>query len=290
MVVALQQWFAIFGIFPNWMSDQGPHYKNQVTEKLRRIYGAAHHFSPAHCPWSNGTVDFLMRSIRKTIQAMRIELHVAEDAVDCLLPVVQHALNHTPSPKCNGRAPITAHTQLPAGNALSAYRTKEGVEEIDPHVLAQWRESHWKELAAARDALHRDVNTAANTKRAKERARRNAQPKAKAIQLDVGDYVLVGSVSRRRSKLQIRWLGPHRVVQAITDWIFVVEDLRDSKQSTHHVSRLKLFAAKDLLVTQDLLDHVAYVEGGHIVEELRDCRFDKTHKQPSWLNGWALAK
>ncbi len=98
MVVALQQWFVIFGIVPNWMSDQGPHYKNQVTEKLRRIYGAAHLFFPAHCPWSNGTVEVMMRSIRKTIQAMRVELRVNEDAVDCLLPVVQHALNHTPSP------------------------------------------------------------------------------------------------------------------------------------------------------------------------------------------------
>jgi hypothetical protein len=102
----------------------------------------------------------------------------------------------------------------------------------------------------------------------------------------VGDYVLVGSVSRRRSKLQIRWLGPRRVIQAITDWIFMVEDLRDSKQSIHHVSRLKLFAAKDLLVTQDLLDHVAYVEGGHIVEELRDCRFDKGTKQWTILVKW----
>jgi hypothetical protein len=66
----------------------------------------------------------------------------------------------------------------------------------------------------------------------------------------------------------------------------VVEALRDSKQSTHHVSRLKLFAAKDLLVTQDLLDHLAYVEGGHIVEELRDCRFDKAHKQWTILVKW----
>jgi DNA-binding transcriptional ArsR family regulator len=183
--------------------------------------------------------------------------------------VVQHALNHTPSPKCNGRAPITAHTQLPPGNALSAYRTEEGVEAIPPSLLKQWRESHWQELAAARDALHRDVAAVATAKRAKERDRRNAQPKARAIQLDVGDYVLVGSVLRRRSKLQIRWLGPRRVVQAITDWIFMVEDLTDSKQSTHHVSRLKLFAAKDLLVTQDLQVHVAYIEGGRIVEELR---------------------
>ncbi len=286
MVAAMQQWFGIFGIVPNWMSDQGLHYKNQVTERLCRIYGAAHHFAPAHCPWSNGTVEVMMRSIRKTLQTMRVELRVPEDAVACLLTVVQHALNHTQSSKCNGRAPITAHTQLPAGNALSAYRTDEGVAEISPRLLAQWRESHWRELAAARDALHRDVAAVANTKRAKERDRRNAQPTVKAIHLDVGDYFLVGSVSRRRSKLQIRWLGPRRIVQAITDWIFVVEDLRNGKQSTHHVSRLKLFAAKDLLVTQDLLDHVAYVEGGHIVEELRDCRFDKVQKHWTILVKW----
>ncbi len=151
--------------------------------------------------------------------------------------VVQHVLNHTPSPKCNGRAPITAHTQQPPRNALSAYRTKEGIAEISPSLLEQWRESRWKELATARDALHRDVAAVATAKRAKERDRRNAQPKVRVIQLDVGDYVLVGNVSRLRSKLQIRWLGPRRVIQAITDWSFVVEDLRDGKQSTHHVLR-----------------------------------------------------
>ena len=110
---------------------------------------------------------------------MRVELCIVEDAVDSLLPVVQHALNHTPSPKCNGRAPITAHTQQPPGNALSAYRTTEGIPEISPSLLAQWRESHRKELAAARDALHRDVAAVATAKRAKKRGRRNAQPKAR---------------------------------------------------------------------------------------------------------------
>jgi hypothetical protein len=233
MVAAMQQWLALFGIIPNWMSDQGPHYKNKV---VCRIYGAAHHFAPAHCPWYNGTVEVMMRSIRKTLQAMRVELRIAEDAEDSLIPVVQHALNHTSSPKCNDRAPITAHTQQPPANALSAYRTTEGIAEISFSLLEQWRESHWKELAAARDAPDHDVAAVSTAKRAKERHRRNAQPKARVIQLDVGDYVLVGSVSRRRSKLQIRWLGPHRVVQAIADWVFVVEDLRDSKQSTHHVS------------------------------------------------------
>jgi hypothetical protein len=72
-------------------------------------------------------------------------------------------------------------------------------------------------------------------------------------------------VSRRRSKLQIRWLSPRRVVLAFTDSILIVEDLRNDKPSTHEVRRLKLFTAKDLVATQDLLSHVAYVEGGRIL-------------------------
>lgn len=48
MVEAMQQWFAVFGLVDDWMSDQGPHNKNQVTEALRRCYGSGHHFSPAY--------------------------------------------------------------------------------------------------------------------------------------------------------------------------------------------------------------------------------------------------
>jgi hypothetical protein len=40
------------------------------------------------------------------------------------------------------------------------------------------------------------------------------------------------------------------------------------------------------LVTRDLLDHVAYVQGGHIVEELRDCRFNKAQKHWTILVKW----
>ena len=42
---------------------------------------------------------------------------------------------------------------------------------------------------------------------------------------------------------------------------------------------MKHYAAAAAGVTQDLLDHVAYVEGGPLVEELRDCRFNRATKQ-----------
>ena len=89
----------------------------------------------------------------------------------------------------------------------------------------------------------------------------------------------MGGGGNKPGKLQITWLGPWRIVEVLSDWVFIVEDLRDGSRSTHHASRLKHYAAVAAGVTQDLLDHVAYVEGGHLVEELRDCRFNRATKQ-----------
>ncbi|CAK4347098.1 unnamed protein product, partial [Aphanomyces euteiches] len=119
----------------------------------------------------------------------------------------------------------------------------------------------------ARDELHRGVALQAKSKRDRERNRRNAKKGVKKIQFDI---VLVGAVTQANNKLQVQWLGPRRIVNAISDWVFCVEDLRDGSLSTHHASRLKKFTAKDLNVSQALLDHIAYVEGGYLVEDLRD--------------------
>jgi len=280
MVEAVQQWFAVFGLVADWMSDQGPHYKNQVTEALRRCYGSGHHFSPAHCPWSNGTVEVMMRSIRKTCRTMLLELKRPQTDVKALLPVIQHALNHTPSKRNSDMAPITVMTQLPPSNAMNAFLAQDQIQEISEAKLKAWRSGIWSELAKARDKLHRDVADVADGKRASERGRRNKKKGVQQVYLTKGDYVLVGRVGGNKpGKLQITWLGPRRIVEVLSDWVFIVEDLRDGSRSTHHASRLKHYAAAAAGVTQDLLDHVAYVEGGHLVEELRDCRFNRATKQ-----------
>ncbi len=84
---------------------------------------------------------------------------------------------------------------------------------------------------------------------------------------------MVGSIA---NKATINWLGPRRIVSALSDWVFRVGDLRNGSETTHHVSRLKLFAGVG--VTQPLLDHIAYVQGGHLVEELLDCRYSRARK------------
>jgi hypothetical protein len=115
-------------------------------------------------------------------------------------------------------------------------------------------------LAKARDQLHREAAEASSAKRDSERARRNKKSSVKQIHLQVGDFVLVGRVvGPLTNKATINWLGPRRIVAALSDWLLEVEDLRDGSKTTHHASRLKLFAGPDMDLSQPLLDHIAYV-------------------------------
>ncbi|KAG9405132.1 hypothetical protein AC1031_004238 [Aphanomyces cochlioides] len=213
---------------------------------------------------------------------MLLELKLPQDMWPSLIPVVQHALNHTPSSKLNGVAPITAMTQLPQSNALSSFLANDEIKEISAEQLEHWRQTCIKELSEARENLHRQLASSAAEKRDKERNRRNNKKGVRQIRLSIGDYVLVGKVTQSfAAKLQVQWLGPRRIVDTLSDWIYHVEDLRDKTRTLHHISRLKLFAAFDLDVIQDLLDNVAYVEGGHLVEQVVDCRFDR--QQKSWM-------
>ena len=49
--------FSAFGGVSQWVSDRGTHFKNELVKILSEQIRVEHHFTLAHCPWSNGTVD-----------------------------------------------------------------------------------------------------------------------------------------------------------------------------------------------------------------------------------------
>ncbi|ETV97789.1 hypothetical protein H310_09141 [Aphanomyces invadans] len=59
----------------------------------------------------------------------------------------------------------------------------------------------------------------------------------------------------------------------------IVDDASTFCQLTWH-------DAKDATITQDLLDHITYVDGGHEIEALVDCKFDRNLKQWMLLVKW----
>ncbi|KAF4045960.1 Calponin homology domain-containing proteinromo [Phytophthora infestans] len=83
-----------------------------------------------------------------------------------------------------------------------------------------------------------------------------------------------------------KWCGPARVVDTSSNWIFVVENLLTGERREAHASRLKFFADAELGITEDLLAQVAHNSEGHVVEELKEARYNSTAKTHELLVKW----
>ncbi|POM60164.1 hypothetical protein PHPALM_31009 [Phytophthora palmivora] len=82
-----------------------------------------------------------------------------------------------------------------------------------------------------------------------------------------GDYGLAASVIEYPNKLAIKWQGPKRIINCLSDWIFEVQDLHTPFTiHTHHASRLRFYAEGHREVTKDLIQHALHAQGGHMVE------------------------
>ncbi|KAG9408722.1 hypothetical protein AC1031_022134 [Aphanomyces cochlioides] len=264
--------FTTFGYVHTWVSDSGSHFKNEVIDKLRKAAGARHHFTTAYCPWANGTVEVVNRLILRAVKKLTSELKLRVIDWHIVLSLAQGALNHMPSDRLNGVAPVTAFTRLPATTPLSAFVnpiTKE-VTVID--WLDEARLKHVAEFQKSMDQLHRDL---ASTSAKKRRQARERQAKKKSFQLQkfsVGDFVLVGQVTRQGNKLTLRWRGPYKIVRVVTDYVMETQQLVPPYDlSLHHACRLKMYCEGGRDVTEDLANHIAFGEEGFHVAKLRSC-------------------
>lgn len=82
----LMDWFKRFGTVRQWVSDRGTHFKNEMMELLRKRLGGTHHFTTAHCPRANGSVEVVNRLILKCMRAMLSELKLAISMVILIAP------------------------------------------------------------------------------------------------------------------------------------------------------------------------------------------------------------
>ncbi|KAH9146616.1 hypothetical protein AeRB84_009528 [Aphanomyces euteiches] len=142
-----------------------------------------------------------------------------------LLPYVQSALNQQPSNRLGGVAPTTAFTRLPAASPLSYLIHPELPIEAQIDWVNDACKHHLSELAASLDQLHKTVSAKSDKKRAQARNRRLAKKNVKMPNFTLGDFVLVSKALQLPNKLALRWSGPARIVQVITDHIMEVEQV-----------------------------------------------------------------
>ncbi|KAH9108266.1 hypothetical protein LEN26_014132 [Aphanomyces euteiches] len=298
---SLMAWFTTFGCVDTWVSDGGSHFKNEVIEKVRKMVGAHHHITTAYSPWANGTVEVVNRLILRTTRALLSEMKLhADEWPLVLLPLVQEALNHQPDDRLGGVAHITAFTGLTAKTPIAGFVhpiTKE-VYTID--WLDGARRTYLGEIRSAMDVLHRDVAKHIEKLRQQARGRRDRKAQVKFSGFSVGDFVLVGSVVQKPTKLALHWRGPYQVTNVITDHVIEVQQLVPPFEvSLHHACRLKMYHEGGRDVTEDLKAQIAFGDGGFHVERLDGARcvdgqhqvllkwLDLQDEESSWFGGSA---
>ena len=271
-VEGLLLWFSIFGVADVWVSDQGTHFRNQIMTAMQRELRVLHHFVTAGCAWANGSVERANREALRVFRTLLAESSLPYQRWRELVPVVQATINATVSEtRLNGRSPYEVMFGKPPSHPLDAvlgvdFGLDEG--ESDGDGPSQMVEAHCAALTEALAAMVPDV--AAGQARRHER-NLAATAGRRAPDFEIGDYVLV-LAKIRRHKLQMKWLGPRRVVDTLNEHVYVLEDMITMERSVAHASRLKKYADNHLQMTVDLREQILYDEQGLCVEAITGWR------------------
>ena len=115
------------------------------------------------------------------------------------------------------------------------------------------------------DELHPLVQKALQSHRDNSR---RAASKGRLPNFTEGDFVLVAQDSYKAGeKLALRWRGPRRVIQARSEFVYQVEDLRNGALEDIHATRLKFYRDSSLN-TEAIMLHVLSSESGMVVSRL----------------------
>jgi transposase InsO family protein len=97
---ALLEWFSMFGVAPIWITDQGSNFKNELVKEVLHVLGAHHHFTTALCPWDNGSMEVVNRTVLRLFRALLHEWRMPIGEWPRLTRLVQYIMNSMPLIPC----------------------------------------------------------------------------------------------------------------------------------------------------------------------------------------------
>ncbi|KAF0721721.1 hypothetical protein Ae201684_018961 [Aphanomyces euteiches] len=211
----LLQWFAVFGICYDWVSDQGTHFKNQVIAELQHSLGAHHHFTTARCPWADVTVEVVMRQILRLFRSCLSEWKMSTLQWPEIVLVIMLILNQLPSPSLGNVSSVTAMSGRPAMSLSDTISIPGSLKSISLEEVAERQEKSIEAVQIAMDQMHKEMALINAKKR--DRARQ-LREKKHGVQMAnfVGDFVLYQDVwAHRREKLRTKWCGPAEINKVV---------------------------------------------------------------------------
>ena len=196
---------------------------------LAASLGVKHNFSAVYVPWSNGTVEAVCKQFLRVIRAFSHEFEIAESDWLSTVQAVQSIIYNWPARRLGNRAPITVHTGMEPGNPLNLDLASISYMDMD---------SVQKSL----DNMHRSVSEIISETRKSAVERYNARAGVYPCNLVVGDYVVVARTKGPRTKMSTNWVGPRRIAEVLSGFVYREEHLLTEETEDIHVSRIKHYA------------------------------------------------
>ncbi|ETV71873.1 hypothetical protein H257_13006 [Aphanomyces astaci] len=144
--------------------------------------------------------------------------------------------------------------------------------DVQGSFAADWlgatRHKHVTDVQVALEEIHHNVAVRGDNLRQQVRGRCDRKYEVKFTGFSVSDFVLVGTVVKRPTKMALDWRRPCQVTRVITGHMMVPP----YEIKVHHACRLKMYQEDGREVTDDLQAQIAFVDGGFHVECLDEAR------------------
>jgi hypothetical protein len=265
-VIALLLWTALFGTAEIWVSDRGTHFKNKVMKALAdALLLKQHHFTTPYCPWSNGSVERLNRTVLTIIRKLLSENNIPDKEWPSLVHLFMKIINETPSSARGNNSPRKLFTFLDTVSPLAqtaaapVFRYLADDSTIRKLKLPADFDEYVVKLQSDLDTLHSNVFEHVKNNVKRRQGQRLLDSAVHIPNFAIGDLVLHADVqSKFRRKLLTNWTGPYRIVDTVNEFVFRLQDLLDPEVVIEsHIMRMRNFVGQKI-ITNDLIDQIRY--------------------------------
>ena len=130
------------------MFDIPTHFRNKSVLLVHKGLKIPHHFTLPFAPWIKGTVERLRKDLLPVLRSVVSEVQIPLEEWPDLLPFMQSALNHSPSPQRANVPSISVFTDMEPTPPISTFLRSETVKLMTLSHVQQERLLNIKHLQA----------------------------------------------------------------------------------------------------------------------------------------------